>query len=73
MATFTIRTSAGDFNIRGDEHTTEQEINMKVARRLGYSAARSTNSGGARGSYQLNLGKRYGDGMSVSRTITVYR
>lgn len=73
MTIQTIRTTAGDFKIRSDETTTQQDIANKIARKLGFSAAWPTNSSGARGSYEINLGRMTGRQMSVARTITVYR
>lgn len=73
MALKTIKTSAGEFKVRADEHTTKHEIAVKIARKLGHRDAWITNSGGSAGSYQINMGKTTGSQMSVARTITVYR
>lgn len=73
MTIKTIRTSAGDFKIRADEHTTDTDIAARIARKLGYKDAWVTNSSGSRNSYQINMGKASDRSMSVARTITVYR
>lgn len=69
----TIRTSAGDFRIRADEHTTDHDVAAKIARRLGHRDAWITNSSGARNTYQVNVGRATDSGMNVARTVTVYR
>ena len=74
MTLKTIRTSAGDYRIKFDDTTTDDDIASKIARRLGYRAAWVTNSSGARGSFEANLGRMTGNRqMSVSRAITIYR
>jgi hypothetical protein len=73
MTLKTISTSAGDFKVRVDEHTTDTEIAQKIARKLGYRDGWATNSSGSRGSFQANIGRTSGSSMSVARTVTVYR
>lgn len=73
MALKTITTSAGNFKVRVDDWTSEHDIAVKIARKLGHRDAWITNSSGSAKSYQINIGKTTGRQMSVARTITVYR
>jgi hypothetical protein len=73
MTIKTIRTSAGDFRIRTDETATDHDIALKIARKLGYRAARATNSSGSRNSWEALLGYNVGSGLNVHKTVTVYR
>ena len=68
----TYRTTAGDFRFRVTEETTDQEIAVKIAKRLGYRDAWVTRGSGFY-YWEANIGTWRDGCLQVARTVTVYR
>lgn len=75
MTMRTIRTSAGDFNLRfaSEFEDTRSEIVRRIANRLGYPSGRSSNASGSWSHWELAMGwPDANGGLRVAREITVF-